>query len=138
MPDWNEWNSAAIAEFRANAGRLGGRFEGAPVLLLTTTGAKSGLPRTNPMMYLDDADRLVVFASKGGAPEDPDWYRNLLANPEVTVEVGTETFTAKAVVITGTERDRLYARQAERYPQFAGYQAKAERIIPVVALERLG
>jgi len=138
MPDWNEWNNAVIAEFRANAGKVGGQFEGAPVLLLTTTGAKSGLPRTNPLMYLDDGDRLLVFASKGGAPEDPDWYRNLFANPEATVEVGTETFAAKAVVITGAERDRLYARQAERYPQFAEYQAKAARTIPVVALDRLG
>lgn len=138
MPDWNEHNNAVIAEFRANAGKVGGRFEGAPVLLLTTTGTKSGLPRTNPLMYLDDGDRLLVFASKGGAPEDPDWYRNLLANPEATVEVGTETFAAKAVAITGAERDRLYARQAERYPQFAEYQAKVERSIPVVALERLG
>lgn len=135
MPDWNDWNAGVIAEFRANGGKVGGDFEGAPLLLLTTTGAKSGQPRTNPLMYLPDGDRYVVFASKGGAPSDPDWYRNLVAVPEVTAEVGTETVPAKARVATGDERDDLFARQAERYPQFGEYQRNTTRTIPVVVLE---
>ncbi len=130
----NDFNGTVIAEFRANAGRVGGSFEGAPVLLLTTTGRTSGLARTSPMMYLADGDRLLVFASKAGAPTNPDWYHNLLANPEVTVEVGTRTFKARAVPLEGAERDRLYAEQARRYPGFAEYQAKTTRVIPVVAL----
>jgi deazaflavin-dependent oxidoreductase (nitroreductase family) len=133
----NDWNRAIIEEFRANGGKVGGQFAGAPLLLLTTTGARSGQRRTNPMMYLADGDRLAVFASKSGAPTNPDWYHNLVANPTVTVEVGTETFDARATVLTGAERDRLYARQAGLYPGFAEYQEKTSRIIPVVALERL-
>jgi deazaflavin-dependent oxidoreductase (nitroreductase family) len=106
-------------------------------LLLTTTGAKSGRPYTTPVMYLPDGDRVVVFASKGGAPTNPDWYHNLLANPHVTVEVGTDSYEADAKVLTGEERDRLYARQAEAYPGFAEYQEKTQRVIPVVALHRV-
>jgi deazaflavin-dependent oxidoreductase (nitroreductase family) len=132
----NDWNQAIIAEFRANGGTVGGQFEGAPLLLLTTTGAKSGRRRTSPLMYNTDGDRLLVFASKGGAPTNPDWYHNVRANPTVTVEVGTDTFEATAVVVTGEERDRLFARHAEQYPGFAEYQAKTTRTIPVVALER--
>ena len=135
MPDTNDWNASVIAEFRANEGKVGGPFEGAPVLLLTHTGAKTGKTRTNPLMYLPDGDRFVVFASKGGAPSHPDWYRNLVANPSATIEVGTKTYQVKALVVTGDERDRLYARQAERYPQFAEYQRNTDRTIPVVALE---
>lgn len=106
------------------------------MLLLTTTGAKSGQRRTTPLVYLPDGERLVVFASKGGAPTHPDWYHNLLAHPETTIEVGTESFPVTASVITGDERDQLYATQAGLRPAFGEYQAKTTRRIPVVALER--
>lgn len=138
MAEVNDWNSAIIAEFRANGGRVGGQFDGAPVLLLTTRGGKSGRPHTAPVMYLADGDRLVVFASKAGGPTNPDWYHNLVAHADVTVEVGTETFPATALVIRGSERDELYARQAERYPGFAEYQRMTTRQIPVIALRRAG
>lgn len=131
----NDRNAGIIEEFRANAGRVGGFFEGKTLLLLHTRGAKTGLPRTNPLVYLPDGERFVVIASKGGAPSDPDWFRNLVADPNVTVEVGTQTIPARAVVITGPERDELYARQAERLPAFADYERKATRTIPVIALE---
>ena len=136
MPDRNDWNRQLIEEFRANGGKVGGMWEGRPLLLLTTTGAKSGQHRTSPMMYLRDGDRLFVFASKGGAPTNPDWYHNLLAHPEVTVEVGNETYDAIATPVTGEERDRIYAHWAEMYPQFGEYQQKTTRKIPVVALQR--
>ncbi len=132
----SDWNAGIIKEFRANEGRVGGQFEGAPLLLLTTRGRKSGQPRTSPMMYLADGDRLLVFASKGGAPANPDWYGNLVADPKVTVEVGVEKFEARAVVLDGEERDRHYAEQARRYPGFTEYQARTDRVIPVVALVR--
>ncbi len=131
-----DWNTKIIEEFRANAGNVGGQFAGAPVLLLTTTGAKTGRRHTTPTMYLPDSERLMVFASKGGAPTNPDWYHNLVAHPRVTVEVGAETYDAEAVVLTGEERDQLYARQAQLYPGFAEYQAKTKRTIPVIALQR--
>lgn len=134
MTQVNDWNSKIIEEFRSNEGQVGGQFQGAPLLLLTTRGRKSGVTRTNPMMYLADGERLMVFASKAGAPTHPDWYLNLLANPEVTVEVGTESFTATATELTGEERDRIYAEQARRYPGFAEYQTKTDRVIPVVEL----
>ncbi len=137
MPDANDWNRGIIDEFRANGGQVGGQFAGAPLLLLTTTGAKSGQPRTNPMMYLADGDRLVVFASKAGAPTNPDWYHNLVANPTATVEVGTDRYEVDATVTTGEERDRLFARQAGLYPGFAEYEEKTTRTIPVVALTRV-
>lgn len=137
-PTMNDWNQTVISEFRANGGKVSGRFEGAPMLLLTTKGAKTGQTRVNPMMYLPDGDRMLVFASKAGAPTNPDWYHNLVANPEVTVEVGTETITAAATVVTGEERDRLYRKQAELYPGFADYEKKTTRTIPVVALKRKG
>ena len=136
MVDRNEWNRQTMEEFRANGGKVGGMWEGRPLLLLTTTGAKSGQRRTNPMMYLRDGDRLLVFASKGGAPTSPDWYHNLVAHPEVTVEVGNETYPAIATVLSGEERDRLYTRQAQLYPQFGEYQKRTTRRIPVIALER--
>ncbi|HEX6481052.1 MAG TPA: nitroreductase family deazaflavin-dependent oxidoreductase [Ktedonobacteraceae bacterium] len=136
MVDRNEWNRRTMEEFRANGGKVGGMWEGRPLLLLTTTGAKSGRPRTHAMMYLRDGDRLLVFASKGGAPTNPDWYHNLVVHPEVTVEVGNETYPATANVLSGEERDRLYARQAQLYPQFGEYQARTTRTIPVIALER--
>ncbi len=136
MPDINDFNRAIIEEFRANEGRVGGQFEGAPVLLLTSTGAKSGQRRTTPVVYLADGDRMVIFASKGGAPTNPAWYHNLVANPTATVEVGPETLEVDAVVTSGEERERLFSRQAEVFPQFADYAQKTTRQIPVVALER--
>src|SRR4051794_41102328 len=120
----SDWNTQIIEEFRSNEGRVGGPFEGAPLLLLTTRGRKSGQPRTNPMMYRAEGDRLLVFAFKAGAPTNPDWYWNLVTDPEVTVEVGTETYRARAQVIEGDERDRIYADQARRYQGFAEYQEK--------------
>jgi deazaflavin-dependent oxidoreductase (nitroreductase family) len=107
-------------------------------VLLTSVGAKSGNPFTTPVMYVADGDRLLVFASKAGAPTHPDWYHNLVAHPRVTVEVGTENYEANAEVLVGEERDRLYAQQAERSPIFGEYQAKTTRVIPVVALTRAG
>ena len=136
--DWNTRNGRIIEEFRANAGRVGGPFEGSTLLLLHTTGRISGRERVSPLMYLPDGDRYVIFASKGGAPTDPDWYRNLEADPTVTVELGSETIPVRASVVTGPERDELYARQVEIRPQFAEYAEKADRIIPVVALEPVG
>jgi len=132
-----DWNASIIAEFRANEGRVGGPFEGAPVLLLHTTGAKSGAERVNPMMYLEEDGRIYVFASKAGADSHPDWFHNLLANPGVSVELGTEHFEATAVNVIGDERSRVYAVQAERYPGFAEYQMKTSRVIPVVELVRV-
>ena len=136
MTTTNDWNTPVIREFREHGGSVGGPFEGAPVLLLTTRGAKTGKTRVNPMMYLADGDRMLVFAPKGGAPTNPDWYYNLIANPDVTVEVGTEIFQAKAMVVTGRERDAIYARQATLYPQFGEYEKKTTRKIPVIALAR--
>src|SRR5258708_51624 len=126
----NDWNKQVIDEFRANAGKVGGMFAGSPVLLLTTTGAKSGRPFTTPVMYLPDGERLVIFASKGGAPTNPDWYHNLVAHPRVTLEVGADKYEAEAEVTKGQERDELYARQAKLYPQFGEYAAKTNRTIP--------
>ncbi len=136
VPSVNDWNAQIIDEFRANGGKVGGSFEGAPVLLLHTTGAKSGLERVNPMMYLNEGGKLYVFASKAGADTDPDWYRNLVANPAVTAEIGSDTIDATAAPVDGAERDRIYSIQAERFPGFAEYQAKTSRVIPVVELVR--
>ena len=130
-------NGPIIEEFRSHKGQVGGFFEGKPVLLLSTTGARTGRRHVNPAMYLPDGDRWVVFASMGGAPKHPDWYHTLVANPAVTVEVGTETFEGRAEVITGDERDRLYARQVQLYPQFADYEKQTIRTIPVIALSRV-
>jgi len=135
VPDANDFNQSIIDEFRANDGKVGGPFEGAPMLLLTTTGAKSGQPRTAPLVYLPDGDRYVVFASKAGAPTNPDWYHNLVANPSVSVEVGSDRTDADAVVLTGEERDQLFAKQAERMPGFKDYQDKTTRVIPAIALQ---
>lgn len=133
----NDWNSQIIKEFRENHGKLGGNFTGAPLLLLGTTGAKSGEARTHPMMYLDDGDRLYVFASYAGRPENPAWYHNLKANPRVTVEVGPETYEAIATEVTGTERDEIFAEQVRRFAGFGEYQEKTDRTIPVIALTRV-
>ena len=137
MADVNDWNTQIIKEFRENDGKVGGQFEGAPMVLVTTIGAKSGKRRTTPLMSLPDADRLAIFASKAGAPTNPDWYHNVRANPAVTVEFGTETFDATATIAEGAERDRLFSKQAELYSGFAEYEAKTDRVIPVVILERV-
>jgi|SRR5438477_6080125 len=136
MSDARDWNAKVIEEFRANHGDLGGSFAGAPVLVLHTTGAKTGRERVNPIMYLDLDGHRYVFASKAGADTNPDWYHNLVAHPSVTVEVGTETYTATAEPVAGADRDRIFAEQGRRYPGFAEYEAKTSRVIPVVELRR--
>jgi deazaflavin-dependent oxidoreductase (nitroreductase family) len=133
----NGWNAQIIEEFRSNNGAVGGPFEGAPVLLLHTLGAKSGQERINPMMYLEQDGRIFVFASKAGADTNPDWYHNLVANSAVTAEIGSETASYKAVPLEQDERDRVYAIQAELNAGFAEYQAKTTRVIPVVELQRV-
>ncbi len=134
------WNDAVITEFRANEGRLGGNFEGAPVVLVHHRGRASGRDYVNPVMYLadDDPDTIYVFASKGGAPTNPDWYYNLIAAGEGTVERGTDTYPVTVHEVTGEERDRIYDEQARRYPGFADYarQTDGVRTIPVLALRR--
>ncbi|MFG1947958.1 nitroreductase family deazaflavin-dependent oxidoreductase [Nonomuraea sp. NPDC048826] len=132
----SDFNQQIIEEFRSNGGKVGGYFEGSDLLLLTTTGAKSGRRLTTPVMYLEDGGRLVVIASAAGADRSPAWYHNLRATPEVTIEVGTETYAAKATVVDSEERDRLYARMVEKAPGFADYEAKTTRVIPVIALDR--
>jgi deazaflavin-dependent oxidoreductase (nitroreductase family) len=129
-----DFNTKIIEEFRANEGRVGGMFEGTPLLLLHHTGAKSGTSRVNPLAYLSDHGRYVIFASKGGAPTNPDWYHNLKKGPKVSIEVGTDTIDVVAEEETGDERERLYRAQAERSPQFEEYAMKTERIIPVIVL----
>jgi len=136
MTDMNDWNAKIIEEFRSHGGQVGGQFEGAPILLLHTTGKRSGQERINPMMFLDLDDRRYVFASKAGADTHPDWYHNLVANPEVTVEVGTETYAATARSLAEPDRTRVYDEQARRFPGFAEYQEKTNRVIPVVELVR--
>jgi deazaflavin-dependent oxidoreductase (nitroreductase family) len=131
---WQRWNKEVIAEFRACGGKVGGQFEEAPMLLLHSVGAKSGLERINPMMYLPDGDRMIVIASKAGSPGNPDWYHNLKAHPDITIEVGTQTVKVTAVELEGGERDRLFAEQARRYPGFQVFQDRTERLIPVLAL----
>jgi len=137
MAEQNEFNRKIIEEFRANGGETFGPFKGRPLLLLTTTGAKSGEARTTPLVYSKDGDRIIVIASMGGAPKHPAWFLNLSAHPDVTVELGTEKFVAKASVAQAEERDRLYARQAAEMPAFTEYQQKTTRRIPVVVLERV-
>jgi deazaflavin-dependent oxidoreductase (nitroreductase family) len=129
-----DFNAQIIDEFHANEGRVGGVFEGMPLLLLHHTGAKSGKSRVNPVAYLSYAGRYAVFASKGGAPTHPAWYHNLKAQPHVTIEVGNDTIDAVASEASGEERDRLFRTQAERVPQFAEYGQKTERVIPVMIL----
>ena len=137
MIDQNTYNRQLIEEFRADRDKGGGAMKGRPLLLLTTTGAKSGQLRTKPMMFIPDGDRLLVIASNAGAPTHPDWYRNVVAHPEVTVEVGSDTFKAIAIVTEGLERQRLWSRVVELYPFFADHQAKTSRQIPVIVLRRL-
>jgi deazaflavin-dependent oxidoreductase (nitroreductase family) len=132
------WNEGIIEEFRTNQGKVGGRFATVPILLLHHTGAKSGRVRVNPLAYQTDGDRFVVFASKGGAPTNPDWFYNLRANPEATVEVGTEIIPVRARVAEGEERERIWSRAKEAIPGFAAYEERTPRMIPVVILERAG
>lgn len=134
MSSANDWNQKIIEEFRTNAGKVGGQFVNTPLLLLHTTGAKSDQPRINPLAYVTDGDRYVVIASKGGAPTNPDWFYNVAANPEVTVEVGSKQFSARAAIAEEPERSRLYEKMAAKNPGFAEYQRNTTRIIPVVIL----
>jgi deazaflavin-dependent oxidoreductase (nitroreductase family) len=139
MSQVNDFNTGIIEEFRSNQGVVGGPFEGAPLVLLTTTGAKSGKRRTNPLATLPEDGVLYVFASKGGAPTNPDWYYNVVAHPEVEVEYGDEKFSAVAHVLTDAERDRVFAAQVARMPGFGEYQERTGgRVIPVVELRRTG
>ncbi|TLN15310.1 nitroreductase family deazaflavin-dependent oxidoreductase [bacterium] len=137
MSNENNRNQAVIDEFRTNAGKVGGYFAGKSLLLLHTLGAKSGEQRVNPTAYVTDADRLVIIASKGGAPTNPSWYYNILAHPLVTVEVGTEKFQARAAVASEPERTRLYNKMIDMMPGFAEYRRKTSRVIPVIVLTRV-
>ncbi len=132
----SDWNAKIIEEFRANGGKVGGQFDGAPLLLLHTTGAKSGEERVSPVMYQADGDKLVVFASYAGSPKHPAWFHNLMAGGPVSVEVGTETFPVRARVAEGAEREKYWSKQKADYPGFAEYEQKTTRQIPVVVLER--
>lgn len=131
----SDWNDKIIAEFRANEGRVGGPFEGAPLLLLHSTGARSGRERVSPMMYRSVPGGYAVFASKAGADTNPDWYHNLIADPKASIEVGTDTIDVTARVTSGTERDEIWEAQKAEYTGFAGYERKTTRQIPVVMLE---
>ncbi|MFV0527043.1 MAG: nitroreductase family deazaflavin-dependent oxidoreductase [Acidimicrobiales bacterium] len=135
MSDANDWNAQVIQEFRANGGKVGGNFEGAPLLLLHTTGARSGRERISPVMYQDLGGPIAVFASKAGADTNPDWYHNVVANPQVTAEVGTETRAFTARVAGPDERSGIWERQKADYPGFADYEAKTDRVIPVIVLD---
>ena len=130
----SDWNKGIIEEFRSNHGKVSGYFAGRPILLINHTGARTGKPRTNPVTYLKEENRYLVFASKGGADTNPDWYYNLKAHPDMKIEVGDDKIEARAEEITGAERDLLYSQQASIMPQFIQYQAKTKRIIPVIAL----
>ena len=133
--DMNDFNAGVIEEFRANGGTAGGIFEGKPLLLLHNLGAKSGTEFVTPLVYLADGDNWVIFASKGGAPNNPGWYHNLKAQPTVSIEIGDDTVNVTAEEVTGAERDRLYSTQADQQPQFAEYAQKTDRQIPVIVLK---
>ncbi|HEY2079123.1 MAG TPA: nitroreductase family deazaflavin-dependent oxidoreductase [Streptosporangiaceae bacterium] len=135
MSEPNDWNAKIIQEFRANGGKVGGPFEGASILLLHTTGAKTGKERVNPMMYRQVGANYAVFASKAGAPTNPDWYHNLVVNPAVRAEIGTQTLDLTARVTDGAEREPIWAAQKADHPGFAEYERKTSRQIPVVILE---
>jgi deazaflavin-dependent oxidoreductase (nitroreductase family) len=137
MSELNDFNQSVISEFRAKQGKVGGQLANMPVLLLTMTGAKSGRAITKPLVYTTDGDRLVVIASFAGAPNNPPWYHNLIANPVATVELGSERFRVRAAVTAGEERQRLFNRQAAQMPIFAEYQQKTTRQIPVLVLKRI-
>jgi deazaflavin-dependent oxidoreductase (nitroreductase family) len=133
----NGWNEQVIAEFRANGGKVGGMFEGASMILVHHFGAKSGTERVSPMVWFPDGDRILIIASKAGAPTNPDWYHNLKAHPRVTVEVGTETFPVIAEELPRAERDEKWAQITSAAPGFAEYQEKTTRVLPVLALSRV-
>jgi deazaflavin-dependent oxidoreductase (nitroreductase family) len=135
--DRNAWNQQITDEFRANAGKVGGRFEGRTLLLLHDIGARSGIVRIHPLAYQPVGESFAIFASKAGGPTNPDWYHNLLAHPRVSVEVGTETVEVQARVVTGEERERIWSHQKEAFPNFAEYERLTTREIPVVLLERV-
>jgi deazaflavin-dependent oxidoreductase (nitroreductase family) len=135
MSERNEWNRRVIEEFRANEGRVGGPYANMPLVLLHHRGARTGAERINPLAYERVGDSVAVFASAGGRPKTPDWYHNVVANPDVTVELGTEQFAARARVTTGEERERIWRSMVARLPQFGEYEAKAGRTIPVVVLD---
>ncbi|HEY1852213.1 MAG TPA: nitroreductase family deazaflavin-dependent oxidoreductase [Candidatus Binataceae bacterium] len=137
MTERQQFNLKVIDEFRANGGKVGKPFEGMPMVLVTVTGAKSGKTYTTPLVYSKDGDRFVIIASMAGAPNNPDWYHNIKANPAVTLEIGTERFQAKATVTSGEERERLFNAQAAIMPVFNDYRKKTTRQIPVIALERV-
>jgi deazaflavin-dependent oxidoreductase (nitroreductase family) len=136
MTSRDDPNRRVIEEFRANGGKVGGPFEQMPLLLLHHKGAKTGHERINPLAYQRVGDSVAVFASKGGSPTNPDWYHNVLTNPDVTVEIGTETYRARARIAAGDERERIWTAQKAALPQFAGYEQKSGREIPVVILDK--
>lgn len=138
VEDMNSWNRQVIEEFRANDGKVGGRFEGAPMILVHHIGARTGTERVNPMVYFPDGDRLLVVASKGGAPTNPDWYYNLKAHPQTEVEVGAERFPVEVTEVTGAERAEVWQRIVAANPGFGEYQRNTQRTIPVLALTRSG
>ena len=135
--DRSNWNQPIIEEFRANAGKVGGYFEGTPMILIHHIGARSGTERVNPLAYLPDGDDMVIAASKGGAPTNPDWYHNLKAHPRIDVEVGTESFPVDATEVTGEERDALWHRLVEMRPGFGEYETKTTRVFPMFRLTRV-
>jgi len=137
MPDMKQFNEGVIKDFRANGGKVGGQMENIPLLLVTMKGAKSGRTITLPLAYSKDGNRFVVIASYAGAPHNPSWYHNLVAHPDVTIELGGEKFQAKASVAQGAERDRLFKQQADQLPIFNEYQQKTTRRIPVIVIERV-
>lgn len=136
MTERQKFNEKVIAEFRANGGKVGKPFEGMPMILVTMKGAKSGKEYTMPLVYSKDGNRYVIIASMAGAPNNPDWYHNIKAHPDVTLEIGTERFAAKAIITSGEERERLFNAQAAIMPIFNDYRKKTTREIPVIALER--
>jgi deazaflavin-dependent oxidoreductase (nitroreductase family) len=137
MSEANDWNNGVIKEFRENGGKVGGMFEGATMIIVHAIGAKSGKVRETPLVYFGEGDRIFIYASKGGAPENPAWYHNLVANPRVKVEVGTEAFEVEARELSGAERDEYYEKQAAVMSNFAEYAAKTTRVIPVFELVRV-
>ncbi|MGF1646143.1 MAG: nitroreductase family deazaflavin-dependent oxidoreductase [Kineosporiaceae bacterium] len=133
----NDWNRQIIDEFRANEGRVGGRFHGAPMILIHHVGARTGTERVNPLVYLPDGNRMIIAASNAGRVKDPDWYANVMTHPRLTVEVGTETFAVDATELLGQERDEVWQRLVEAMPGFGEYQRGLDRRIPLLALTRV-
>ena len=138
MAAFNDFNQKVMEEFHANGGNIGGRFDGVDILILTSTGARSGQMRWNPLAYSKDGDRYIIVASKGGAPASPDWYHNLVANGSAVIEVGNDVIPVEATIAAGAERERLYAQHAAKMPQFLEYAKNTTRTIPVVVLTRKG